>query len=207
MLCLWHVKKTWKNNAVQKIKDLILRIQILKVVEEIMYFNDLIRGEAVMTRAKLKIVGMQVDFLQASDFIYYFKRTWSRKIAMWVTGNRNFLHCKHDTNAAMKLYHVNLKSILRASSQKLNGKSMDWLVVHLIGDVLIHYWYDVQCKLYGFVTNQKLEGIVARGVLKAHEILDNYIFMYYNEKNVTLVISINNYPAVWTVICPNSTWA
>ena len=40
-----------------------------------MYFNDLIRGEAVMTRAKLKIVGMQVDFLQASDFIHYFKRT------------------------------------------------------------------------------------------------------------------------------------
>ena len=52
MLCLWHVRKAWKENVVQKIKDETLRVQILKVVEDIMYSSDLIQGEAAVTRAK-----------------------------------------------------------------------------------------------------------------------------------------------------------
>ena len=78
---------------------------------------------------------------------------------------------------------------------------------HLIGDMLTHYWYGVQCKLDGFVKNRKLEEIVIGVVLRAREIFDNYVFMYLEEKDVPLVISVNNYPAVWTVICPSSTWA
>ena len=207
MLCLWHVRKAWKENVVQKIKDETLRVKILKVVEDIMYSSDLIQGEAAVTRAKVKIVGMRDDFPQARDFIHYFEETWSGKTAMWVTGNRNFPHCGQDTNAAIESYHANLKSILRESRQKLNGRRMDWLVFHLIGDILTHYWYGVQCKLYGFVKNRKLEGIVAGAVLRTREIPDNYVFMYPDEKDVALVISVNNYPAVWTVTCPNSTWA
>ena len=126
---------------------------------------------------------------------------------MWVTGNQYFPHCGQDTNSAIESYHANLKSILRESRQKLNGRHMDWLVFHLIWDVLTHYWFGVQCKLYGFVKNRKLEGIVAGVVLRAREIPDNYVFMYPDEKDVALVISVNNYPAVWTVTCPNSTWA
>ena len=84
---------------------------------------------------------------------------------------------------------------------------MDWLVFHLIGDVLTRYWYGVQCKLDGFVKNCKLEGIVVGAVLRAREISDNYVFIYPEEKDVGLVISVNNYPVVWTMTCPNSTWA
>ena len=83
---------------------------------------------------------------------------------------------------------------------------MNWLVFYMIGDVLSHYWFGVQCKLYGFVKNRKSEGIVAGAVLRAREIHDNYVFMYPDEKDVTLVISVNNYLAVWTVTCSNSTW-
>ena len=53
----------------------------------------------------------------------------------------------------------------------------------------------------------KLKNIVDGAVLRAREIPDNYIFMYLDEKDVTLVISVNNYLAVWIVTCPNSTWA
>ena len=49
MLCLWHVRKVWKDNTVQKIKDETLRVQILKVVEDIMYSSDVIQGEAAVT--------------------------------------------------------------------------------------------------------------------------------------------------------------
>ena len=75
MLCLWDVRKTWKDNAVQKIKDQILHVQILKVVEDIMYSDDLIQREASVIRAKLKIAGMQDNFSRASDFIHYFEET------------------------------------------------------------------------------------------------------------------------------------
>jgi hypothetical protein len=95
---------------------------------------------------------------------------------------------------------------LRKNRQKLNEKRMDWLVFNLIGDMLIHYWYGVQCNLYGFIKYRKLEGIVSRAVLRARAISDNYVFMYPEEKDVMLVISVNNYLTVWTVICPNSTW-
>ena len=61
MFCLWHIRKAWKDNTVQKIKDPILRVQILKVVADIMYSSDLIQGEAAVTRAKLKITGMRDD--------------------------------------------------------------------------------------------------------------------------------------------------
>ena len=78
---------------------------------------------------------------------------------------------------------------------------------HLIGDVLTHYWNGVQCKLDGIVKNQKLEGIVVGAVMRARDIFDKYVFMYHEEKDVALVISVNNYPSFWTVTCPNSTWA
>ena len=84
---------------------------------------------------------------------------------------------------------------------------MNWLVFHLIGDVLTHYWYGEQCKLYDFVKNRKLKEIGTGAILSARKIPINFIFMYPNEKDVAFVISINNYPVVGTVSCPNSIWA
>ena len=51
----------------------------------------------------------------------------------------------------------------------------------------------MQYKLYDFVRNQKFEGIVAGVVMRICEISDNNVFMYPNEKDVALVISVNNY--------------
>jgi hypothetical protein len=56
MLCLWHVRKASKENAIQNIKDETLCVCILKVVEDIMYSNDYIQGEAAVTDAKLKLL-------------------------------------------------------------------------------------------------------------------------------------------------------
>lgn len=50
-------------------------------------------------------------------------------------------------------------------------------------------------KLYDFIENQKIEGIVVGIVLWAREIANNYVFMYPKEIDVALVISLNNYPA------------
>ena len=85
------------------------------------------------------------------------------KIEMWVKGYRNMPH-------AVKSYHANLKAILRSSRHKV-----DWLIYHLVKDVLIHCWYAVQCKIYGFINNVKAEGIVASVVIRALNIPDKHV--------------------------------
>jgi hypothetical protein len=46
------------------------------------------------------------------------------------------------------------------------------------------------------------EGIVAGAVLRARQILDDYVSIYPEDKDIALVMSVNNYPVVWTVTCP-----
>ena len=62
MLCLWHVRKAWIENDVQKIKDESLRVSVLKVVEEIMYSTNVIQGNVAILRAKQKIGGLRQRF-------------------------------------------------------------------------------------------------------------------------------------------------
>ena len=40
MFCFWHVRKVWKKNTVQKIKDKTLCVRVSNVVEDIMYSNE-----------------------------------------------------------------------------------------------------------------------------------------------------------------------
>jgi hypothetical protein len=47
---------------------------------------------------------------------------------------------------------------------------MGWLIFNLVGGVLTHYWYNVQCKFFKYVKNKKQEGIVASIVLRARNI-------------------------------------
>ena len=62
------------------------------------------------------------------------------------------------------------------------------------------------CKLYGFIKNRKAEGIVVGAVLRARDIPDDYVSIYLDGEDIALVVSVNNYPAVWTVTCPDSIW-
>lgn len=62
-------------------------------------------------------------------------------------------------------------------------------------------------QLYGFIKNLKVKGIVVQVVLRPHEISNNYVFIYYEEKNIAMILSVSNYPAVWIVTCPNSIYA
>lgn len=83
---------------------------------------------------------------------------------------------------------------------------MDWLVYHLTGDVLTHYWYGVQCKAFGFVRNKKHEGIVCSAIIRASAIPDTNVLICMDE-DVAYVGSVNNRPKVWTIHSPDSEWA
>ncbi|KAG0573812.1 hypothetical protein KC19_VG211300 [Ceratodon purpureus] len=115
-------------------------------------------------------------------------------------------HANQDTNAAVESYHTNLKAILRTSRQKFGGRRVDWLIYHLLKDVLTHYWYAMQCKLYGFIKNGKAEGIVASAVIRDEEIPDEHVKIS-EEYDITYVASQTNFPTIWVISSPNSDWA
>ena len=64
---------------------------------------------------------------------------------------------------------------------------MDWLVYHFVKDVLVHYWYVVQCKLYGFIKNGKVEGIVANVIIRTLEIMTSMFLLMKMRMLLTLL--------------------
>ena len=115
-------------------------------------------------------------------------------------------HANHGTNVVVESYHANLKSILRSSRQKFDGRRIDWLIYHLLKDVFIHYWYAVQCKIYGFIKNDKAHDIVASAVIRALDILDEHVIISEGV-NVAYIASQTNFPTIWVVTSLNSDWA
>jgi hypothetical protein len=83
---------------------------------------------------------------------------------------------------------------------------MDRLIYHLVGDVLTHYWYDIQCKIFDYVKNKKQKGIVASVVLRAQDIPYCNILNYLDGEDITFIASMNHRPKVWTIHAPNLEW-
>jgi hypothetical protein len=52
---------------------------------------------------------------------------------------------------------------------------MDWLIYNLVDDVIIHYWYGVQCRIFSYVGNKKQENIVINAFLWACDISDTNV--------------------------------
>jgi hypothetical protein len=73
---------------------------------------------------------------------------------------------------------------------------MDWLIYHLVSDVLTHYWYGVQCKIFGYIKNKKCEGIIISVVLWAYDIMSTNVLLYLDGDDIAFVVSCNHSPKV-----------
>ena len=100
---------------------------------------------------------------------------------MWCAGARRIPHARHNTNVAIESYHSNLKSVMHSAKERFVGRRMDWLIYHLTCDILTHYWYNVQCKAYGFIRNKKQEGIVASVIIRAKDKPDTNVLICMDE--------------------------
>ena len=181
LLYLWHTRKACIENATQKIKTNYLRAEIWDACIDLMYGNEILQGELAVKAAEDIFEFLKAKYLQAKAFFLYFEKTWILKIEMWVNRYRNISHANQDTNAAVESYHAILKAIFRTSRQKFDGRRVNWLVYHLVKHVLVQYLYDVQCKLYRFIKNGKVEEIVANTVIMALEIPDEYVLICEDE--------------------------
>jgi hypothetical protein len=84
---------------------------------------------------------------------------------------------------------------------------MDWLIYHLTRDVLHHYWYAVQCKLYGYIRNKNAEWVATSAVLRARDIPDHFVKLYHGDQDIAQVISVSSYPTIYTVLAPGEEYA
>ena len=117
-------------------------------------------------------IGQDIKQLSIGNCVKYMNEVWRAKIPMWCVGARWIPHAWHNTNTAIESYHCNLKSVLNSSKERFVDRRIDWLIYHLTGDVLTHYWYSAQCKAYGFILNKKQEGIVLSAIIRANNIPD-----------------------------------
>ena len=205
-LCLWHVRKAWAENAIKKIPIHAERAAVLQMVGDIMYGNGCgVDDDPIHWALK------QLDIItntrpRSAAFMRYMNDNWRTKAPMWCVGARRIPHAGQNTNAAIESYHSNLKSILTSTKERFVGRRMDWLIYHLTGDVVTHYWYGVQCKAFGFVRNKQHEGIVCSAIIRASRIPDTNVLICM-EDNIAYVGSVNNRPKVWTIHSPDSEWA
>lgn len=206
-LCLWHVRKSWAENAVKKIRTVGERTFILKALGDIMYGKGMSHDDSPIEWAHQQLDNLVATRPTATVFMKYIIDHWRGKAHMWCTRYRSIPHAGQNTNAAIESYHGNLKSILHSAKEKFNGRRMDWLIYHLVGDVMSHYWYNVHLKKFGFVRNTRQEFIVVSAIIRAKSIPNSHVLLYPDGDDVALVASMNNKPKVWTVHCPDSEWA
>ena len=173
---------------------------------DIMYGNGCKVDDDPVDWALQQLDKISLSRPQATSFMRYINEVWRPKTPMWCVGARRIPHAGQNTNAAIESYHSNLKSVLHSAKERFVGRRMDWLIYHLTGDVLTHYWYIVQCKAFGFIRNRKQEGIVASAIIRANDIPDTNVLICMDE-DVAYVGSVNNRPKVWTIKCPDSEWA
>ncbi len=72
----------------------------------------------------------------------YVRSKWLLKTTMRVVGNFNLAYARQDTNVAIENYHANLKATLCSSKGRFHKRQIDWVIHALVGDILIHYWYN-----------------------------------------------------------------
>lgn len=67
---------------------------------------------------------------------------------------------------------------------------MDWIIYHLTCDMLTHYWYGVQCKIFLFVKNQIHEGIKCSTIICTSAIFNTNVMICMNEDKDELFVEV-----------------
>jgi hypothetical protein len=205
-LCLWHVRKAWAENTVRKISTVEERAAVLQLLGDIMYGKGCGVDDDPIRWALSQLDIITYTKPRSAAFMLYIDEFWREKMSMWCIGARRIPHAGQNTNASIESYHSNLKNILNSTKERFVGRRMDWLIYHLTGDVITHYWYGVQCKSFGFVRNKHHEGIVCSAIVRASTIPDTNVTICKDEDKA-YVYSVNHKPKRWTIHSPDSEWA
>ena len=89
---------------------------------------------------------------------------------------RHMPRANQNTNGAVEAWHRTMKRMLRRKIGGIQGFRLDRILQFLFEEVLPYFWYQMQCKESGMVTNIKKEEIVLNSLhLAMHSMSDSQV--------------------------------
>lgn len=136
LICFWRVRHAWHKNLLKKCLVTEMRIEISRRL-----------GQTVDSICKAHgTVGLfdefMEDFVDASDFLDYFKAIWYPRMGMWATALRTLPLASQETCAAMEFYHYQLKLRVLNEKNPCVYQRADWLADKLGTKVHSYFWLD-----------------------------------------------------------------
>ncbi|KAL6203911.1 hypothetical protein ACLB2K_021181 [Fragaria x ananassa] len=136
LISFWRVRHAWHKNLVSKCSEEEMRATIARRLHQAVDIICQRRGTDGL------FVDFMEDFVDASDFVDYFKATWYPRIGKWTTALQSLPLASQETCAAMEFYHNQLKLRLLNEKKPSVYNRVDWLVHKLGTQVHSYFWLD-----------------------------------------------------------------
>ncbi|KAI4372246.1 hypothetical protein MLD38_010500 [Melastoma candidum] len=136
LLSFWRVRHAWHKNLVKRCSEVEMCSELSRWLGNAA--DDIRRGNA----AANLFDSIMHDFVEARDFMDYFKAVWIPRIGAWTAALKNFPLASMETAAAMEFYQKQLKLRLLNESNTSVYKRADWLVDKLGTEVHSYFWLD-----------------------------------------------------------------
>ncbi|KAM7261249.1 hypothetical protein ACFE04_026724 [Oxalis oulophora] len=151
LISFWRIRHAWHKNLVKRCPTQELRVEIGR---RLGLAVDMI---CIGHRNMDVFEDIMEDFVDASDFMDYFRATWYPKIDCWTTALKNLPLASHETCAAMEFYHKQLNLRLLNERDSTVYQRIDWLVNKLGTKVHSFFWLDEYSEKAGFARYAKDE--------------------------------------------------
>lgn len=136
LISSWRLRHAWHKNLVKKCSETSLRVEIFKRLGKAV--NDICRRHGDVDLFE----DFMQDFIDASDFIDYFKAVWYPRLGIWATALKTLPFASQETCAAMEFYHNQMKLRLVNEKDTCAYQRVDWLVDKLATKVHSYFWLD-----------------------------------------------------------------
>ncbi|KAM7494709.1 hypothetical protein LguiB_029318 [Lonicera macranthoides] len=136
LICFWRVRHAWHKNLIKRCPESETRAQISRRLGQSVY--NICSGSGTLDLFD----DFMEDFVDASDFIDYFKAVWYPRIGMWTTALKALPLASQETSAALEFYHNQLKLRFLNEKDPSVYQRSDWLVDKLATKVHSYFWLD-----------------------------------------------------------------
>ncbi|KAM7259399.1 hypothetical protein ACFE04_015140 [Oxalis oulophora] len=167
LISSWRVRHAWHKNLLNWLR---LRVGIARRLG--LAVDNICRGH----RNTDLFEDLMEDFVDASDFMDYFKATWYPTIDSWTTAFKSLPLASHETSAAMEFHHKQLNLSLLNERDSAVCQRIDWLVNKLGTKVHSFFWLDEHSEKAAFAryaADEWMSGLTCWR--KALKILDSHV--------------------------------
>ncbi|KAL3826168.1 hypothetical protein ACJIZ3_022197 [Penstemon smallii] len=206
LICFWRVRHAWHKNLMKKCSEIETCSELAKRLGQAV--NRTCKGSGTANAFE----DFMEDFVDAAEFMDYFKATWYPSLDTWVNALKTLPLASQETCAAMELYHSQLKVRLLNEKDQSVYQRADWLVNKLDTKVHSYFWLDEYPRKEDFARYWKDEWMSGTTAWRksltipdAHVVIESKCAKVLDQKNQDIHHSVRN-PGSEYAICDCS-WA